>query len=738
MLVPKKRNMAMTIRFYSIGFASCCFRRFYSKGVINRNRGVYCTDDIRNIGIMAHIDAGKTTLAESMLHVAKQVDASGNHGNVNVQLDCMEQEIKRGITIRSACSSFNWGSYHVNVVDTPGHTDFSGEVYHAMDVIDGCVIIVDGTKGVQAQTRHINAALPTKMPRIIFINKIDRSGVDVGENMQSIRQSLHVNPVLLNVPNKDAFLPNSNINTLSVMDSSVQTIPEIKGLIEELTEALCDVDDILAEEYLTDGSVTSYRLMESLRSNVKNSKVVPVVCGSAVTLFGVDQLLNFICELLPGPSSCRQFQSTFPDNTILYAFKSLCGSDEKINAFCKVIKGTMTQNTRLYNMVVGKAEQVGKIYKIYGNNYLECKQLVEGDIGMIEGMNSVRTGHWLSKNQKEVLPNHLLHSADIDSVGRCVCFAMFTAVNELNNAKLIEAMAKLKIEDPSIYYKYDPDASDSLIVGGYGEFHLEILAEILKDSYGIPVKISKVRVAIKETPLERVTSSMFIDSSVPEDRSHIGLELVMEPMPLENCRESSSPALLVSDSEHSSTCHVDDSSIEFISGNGSKVDNSEQLLGEAKTNDIIANIKQLLLNAMTAGPVIGGPMIATRIRISKVRLLPHSSIAGAKVIASRVLKTIYKSVPIELQQPEVSLNIVLPAEYLGNVLPDLRNNRKAVILSISGGCSHTNELTTIVASAPMKELLGYTKTLRALTNGNASFTMIRSGYLPIQRSEVEE
>ncbi|KAK1442054.1 translation elongation factor G-related protein [Babesia gibsoni] len=702
---------------------------------------------------MAHIDAGKTTLAESMLHVAKQVDASGNHGNVNVQLDCMEQEIKRGITIRSACSSFNWGSYHVNVVDTPGHTDFSGEVYHAMDVIDGCVIIVDGTKGVQAQTRHINASLPTKMPRIIFINKIDRSGVDVGENMQSIRQSLHVNPVLLNVPNKDAFLPNSNINTLSVMDSSVQTIPEIKGLIEELTEALCDVDDILAEEYLTDGSVTSYRLMESLRSNVKNSKgqlpfplytitaVVPVVCGSAVTLFGVDQLLNFICELLPGPSSCRQFQSTFPDNTILYAFKSLCGSDEKINAFCKVIKGTMTQNTRLYNMVVGKAEQVGKIYKIYGNNYLECKQLVEGDIGMIEGMNSVRTGHWLSKNQKEVLPNHLLHSADIDSVGRCVCFAMFTAVNgilsdlcilqlaELNNAKLIEAMAKLKIEDPSIYYKYDPDASDSLIVGGYGEFHLEILAEILKDSYGknvcihihaytgIPVKISKVRVAIKETPLERVTSSMFIDSSVPEDRSHIGLELVMEPMPLENCRESSSPALLVSDSEHSSTCHVDDSSIEFISGNGSKVDNSEQLLGEAKTNDIIANIKQLLLNAMTAGPVIGGPMIATRIRISKVRLLPHSSIAGAKVIASRVLKTIYKSVPIELQQPEVSLNIVLPAEYLGNVLPDLRNNRKAVILSISGGCSHTNELTTIVASAPMKELLGYTKTLRALTNG---------------------
>lgn len=715
----------------------CCFRRITSNIDQHNHREMYTTDDIRNIGIMAHIDAGKTTLAESMLHIANKVEGLGTAGKRAVQLDYMEQEIKRGITIRAACSSFNWGQNHINIVDTPGHTDFSGEVYSAMDVIDGCIIVVDGTKGVQAQTRHINAALPPNMPKIIFINKIDRAGVDIDHNMRSIKKYLRLNTVLLNAPKKHSGT-SATTSTVSILKSGQDSHPESKLLIEALTDSLADIDDHLVERYLDQGSVTTEMLIQTLRKYVQNTTVVPVLCGSAVTLTGVDHLLSFVCELFPKPSKDRKFPSTGIDNTLAYTFKTVCGDHAQISAFCKIIRGTMMPNLRLYNLSLGKGERAGKIYKIHGGMYEERTQLIEGDIGMIEGMAEVRTGHVLSQDPKETLPKDFRMSSDVDVAAKCVCFATFTAKDEMATTTLVETMAKLKIEDPSLYYKYDPDTVDGLVVGGYGEFHLEILAEILKDNYGIPVQIGKVRVAIKETPLEAVEASMFIDSTNPEDKSHIGLQLIMEPMGLEHANTPlSSLELMSADGGNSLSCQVETGSIVFMRTNGSVIENPEMYLGASKTQDIILNIKQLLHNAMAAGPLIGGSMISTRIRITKLKLLPQSTIAGAKAIASKVLKSIYDKVPIELQQPMVSLNIVLPSEYVGCVIPDLRNNRKADILNVTSDNAGDTCLTTIVATAPMKEFLGYTKTLRALTNGNATFTMVRCGYAPIHINEVK-
>ncbi|CDR95786.1 elongation factor G 2, mitochondrial precursor, putative [Babesia bigemina] len=736
----------------------------------------YSTSDIRNIGIVAHIDAGKTTLAEALLSRGMEQNRHGKMQQNPVQLDFMEQEIKRGITIRAACSSFNWGRHHINIIDTPGHTDFSGEVFNAMSVIGGCIIVIDGIKGVQAQTRHLNAALPRNMPKILFINKIDRPGVSIEENLQSIREHLRLTTVLINQPVEDSKSMATNRRIVSVLEENDECNDECAPMRDALTDCLCDIDDQVADIYLTDGHVPRDHLIAQLQKHVGEGRVTPVLCGSALTMAGVDQLLNAVCKLFPPPTTLGDLQSSSKGYTLVRTFKTVHGGASQIHAFCKVLKGVATPGMRLHNLELGKAEQAGKIFKIHGNTYQE-----RSDILMISGMQSARTGHLLSTDPKKILPSEYGTAlSTVSAATRCVCFATFTPKNGHSIDDVVDAMAKMKIEDPSVYYKYDPDAVDGLVVGGYGEFHLEILAEMLKDDYGIPVQIGKLTVALKESPTDIAETSLYTDATVPEvysrhhapDKTHIGIHLIMEPMEAgtsythrELGDKSTSPPSEGSASPTDANApinKVDDENVVFLSPNGSVIAQADAILASTKTREILASVKQMLHNVLAAGPLIGGSMINTRVRHGKTfmhgisdkggenedpaklhcRRYCQAAIrtirSGAKATASRALKEIYSNVPIELHQPVVSLNIVVPNEYVGNVTTDLRRQRNANIATIASEGSGSNVMSTIVANVPMKHALGYTKALRALTNGNATFTMVPCGYTPVPANEANQ
>ncbi|GIX66108.1 elongation factor G [Babesia caballi] len=726
-----------------------CAKRLASTSSAHTKSDYYSTNDIRNIGIVAHIDAGKTTLAEALLARAHECDSRNMAGGGNVNLDFMEQEIKRGITIRAACSSFNWKRRHVNIIDTPGHTDFSGEVFNAMCVIDGCIIVVDGTKGVQAQTRHLNAALPPRMPRILFINKIDRPGVSIDDNLQSIRKHLRLHTVLVNVPKGDARDTTPQKSIASVLETDGASCQHTEHLLDALTDCLCNIDEDVADVYLTQGSVPTSTLVEGLARHVHNGN------GNAADPGALRFRLNpgrrrpaAGCRVSTVPTTraaactgrpCKGAESPgtlhlTQGNTLVYSFKTVHGDHSHVHAFCKVvtggsrtptaastIAGALTPGMRLHNLTLGKTAQAGKVYKIHGSTYQERARIVEGnesaaqpesspgDIAMISGMNETRTGHILSTNPKQALPNHLAAPSTAHVAAKCVCFATFTAKDDTHAARLLDAMAKLKVEDPSVYYKHDPDAVEGLVVGGYGEFHLEILAELLKDDYGIPVNIGRLRVAFKvglryalidfqESPTDTVEVSLNTDATTPEDRTHIGLQLIMEPMDTTknaNCADpiktltttpeppNGSPDFIATPDANAPLCQVsaslwrhkppqvEDAFVKLLNPNGSEITHTEAALAASKTREIIASVKQLLLNALAAGPLIGGSMIHTRLKIAKLKLLPTSTVAGAKAVASKAIKNIYSRVPIEIQQPVVSLNIVAPTEYVGNIVTDL-------------------------------------------------------------------
>ncbi|GFE53747.1 translation elongation factor G [Babesia ovis] len=563
----------------------------------------YTTKDIRNIGIVAHIDAGKTTLAEALIERAHVRNKMGSSSR-GIQLDFIEQEIKRGITIRSACSSFKWNDCYVNVIDTPGHTDFSGEVFNAMDVIDGCIIVIDGTKGVQAQTRHLNAALPKRMPKAIFINKMDRPGISIDDNIQSIRKHLRLNTVLVNVPRVDTVDCKTR-STVSILDANDGSL-EQQQLAEWLTDCLCNIDDELADVYLTEGSVPRTRLVTRLVEHVHRGSVTPVLCGSAATMAGVDHLLDAVCQLFPHPSSEHNQDGTNDQDVLLYTFKTLRSGQSRIHAFCKVVTGALTPGMRLHNLTLRKVEQADKIYKIQANVYQERKRIVEGDIAMVSGMEHVRTGHVLAKNIKCLSSKNIAALASKNNpAAKYVCFATFTAKDEADSDNLVAAMENIKIEDPTVYYRYDPDAVDGLVVGGYGEFHIEVIAEILKDDY---------------------------------DKTHVGIQLIMEHIKcmFDGITQShnvgkdtaGSSEVVENQAQHGDLCQVDDGNIVFLTANGTKVEQCDNTLAETKTKEIIENIKQLLHNAMAVGPLIGGSMINTKIKIAKLKLLPTSTVAG--------------------------------------------------------------------------------------------------------------
>eukprot|EP00371_Babesia_bovis_P001822 XP_001610469.1 elongation factor G 2, mitochondrial precursor [Babesia bovis T2Bo] len=534
-------------------------------------------NDIRNIGIIAHIDAGKTTLAEALIDLANKREER-NIANSSIQLDFMEQEIKRGITIRAACSSFKWNGCHINVIDTPGHTDFSGEVISAMDVIDGCIIVIDGTKGVQAQTRHLNAALPKGMPKIVFINKMDRPGISIDENMASIKKQLRLNPLLINTPQRGKT--RDILSTISILDPRECNQGEYQDLLETLTECIANMDEEMADLYLGQGYIPKEIVIKRLSNYVRTGNVTPVLCGSAVTTAGVDQLLDAVCCLLPYPAGISQDPSAEDDGTILYTFKTLRGAQSRIHAFCKVVHGKLLIST----------------LDLAGN----------------------------------LVPGMRLHNINLKKMEQA----------ESDNNKLLHAMENIKIEDPTVYYRYDPDALDGLVVGGFGEFHIEIIAEILKDDYGIPVKIGQLKVAykvngtyfivqtIQESPAEKVEASLYTGTDTPEDKTQIGLEIIMEPME-PTMGEQSSDALDNVDGRTGDLfmCEVEHDSAIFLKPDGSEIEPDAATI-DANTRDILDNVRQLLSNALAAGPLIGGSMINTRVKIAKIKLLPTSNVAG--------------------------------------------------------------------------------------------------------------
>ncbi|AFZ80246.1 Elongation factor Tu GTP binding domain containing protein [Theileria equi strain WA] len=593
---------------------------------------------------MAHIDAGKTTLAESLLFASNKISRMGSVNDGTTQFDYMEQEIKRGITIRSACSSFDWNSYHINLVDTPGHTDFSGELHRALEVIDGCILVVDGTKGIQAQTKHIYGSLPKNMPRIVFVNKLDRLGVSIDYNLKSIKR--HLCSDFLFLENPSYLFEDGDIKDAK---------------ISQIVEHMANFDEDIADAYLSDKAVPKKQILEKLREYVQNAKITPVLCGSALKFVGVTDLLSILCELFPHP---KPEESEKSNSTTLYTFKTIPDKLPNVNSFCKVIVGTLEPKMKLFNATLSKPD----------------------------------------------------------------------SFRDSQTCKLVQAIDSIKIEDPSLIYKYDPDAIDSIVVGGFGEFHFEILAELLRDNYGIEIEIGDAKIAYKETPADVFRSSLFIDKK-PEgiyfptyinnvEKSHIGLELIIEPLEQSQVTDASSFDLISNSSNISQRCivAVDDNIYKKYSG---EISPSSEL-----GQEVLSNIQDLLLNSLASGPILGSGMILTKITISDIKIYSSSTVAGAKFVASRVLKSIFDKGVFTLLQPIMLITVSIPNEFVGLITKDLRNNRNARIVERSVYQDGNDAQASVVAIAPLQDLLGYTRVIRSITRGNGTFTMVPNGYEP--------
>ena len=675
---------------------------------------------LRNIGIMAHIDAGKTTTTERILYYTGRSHKIGEVHDGTAIMDWMEQEQERGITITSAATTCTWQGYTINIIDTPGHVDFTVEVERCLRVLDGVVAVFCAVGGVEPQSETVwRQADNYHIPRIAFINKMDRTGADFDKCLSEIKERLGANPIAVTLPvgSEDTFSGVIDLigQRLLRFDEQTQGLEVTEEVIPDdlqtessaarmaLLEKLADFDEGVMEKYLEDQEIAPGELHEALRKATLSMELVPVLCGSAFKNKGVQPLLDAICRYLPSPVDVPPVEGTDKNGAPLIRkperSEKFCGLVFKLQSdpfvgnlsFIRVYSGILKVGDKVFNPLKRKKEKISKLIKLHANKREEVDAIGPGDIGAIVGLKFTTTGDTLCAAGDFIV----LEAMDFPEP---VIGVAIEAKTKADEGKLAESLDKIVKEDPSFRVSVDEDSGQT-IISGMGELHLEIITDRLIREFKVNANVGKPQVSYRETLTIKATGEGRFETQGTgrEQYGHVVIEL--EP-----------------------------------------VDRGTGILFESAVRDeqipaeFIAAIEKGVRDSLDSGPLIGYPVLDVRARLVGGSYDEERSTEMAFGVAATIAcrKAASAGKPI-LLEPVMALEVITPEDYLGEVINDL--NRKAAQVN---GVEADRGGQVVHALAPLAQMFGYSTELRSATQGRATFTMQFAEFaeIPAKRAET--
>jgi elongation factor G len=678
-------------------------------------------DKVRNIGIIAHIDAGKTTTTERILYYTGRIHKIGEVHEGAAEMDWMEQEKERGITITSATTTCFWRDHRINIVDTPGHVDFTIEVERSLRVLDGAVTILCGVGGVQPQTETVwRQADKYRVPRIIFVNKMDRVGADFFRVVEDVQEKLGAKPVPVQIPigSEDSFKGVVDLISMKAIVWEEETlgakyhfeeIPEdLKDLAEEwrekMLEALADVDEEIMMKYLEGEEITEEEIKKTLRKGTIELKFFPMLCGSAFKNKGVQPLLDAIVDYLPSPLDIPPVKGINPktgeeeERPASYdapfaalAFKILTDPYVGQLTFVRVYSGLMESGSYVYNATRDKKERLARILRMHANKREEIPVLGAGDIAAAVGLRETYTGDTLCDPDHPILLEAMEFPEPVISIA-------VEPKTKADQEKLSMALQKLAKEDPSFRVATDHETGQT-IISGMGELHLEIIVDRLKREFGVEVNVGKPQVAYRETIKSEVTQEgKFIKQTGGRGQyGHVWLKIE----PLER---------------------------------GKGFEFHETIKGGVVPKEYIPAVEAGVREAMETGVVAGYPM--TDIKVTLFDGSYHevdSSEMAFKIAGSIAFKEGAKKANPVLLEPIMEVEVTTPEEFMGDVIGDLNKRRGRV-----QGMEARGNAQVIKALVPLAEMFGYATDLRSMTQGRATYIMRFSHYEEVPSDVAEK
>ncbi|RKY00816.1 elongation factor G [Candidatus Poribacteria bacterium] len=683
----------------------------------------YPLQRMRNIGIAAHIDAGKTTVTERMLYYSGRIRRMGDVDEGSATMDWMELERERGITITSAATTFWWKGYRVNLIDTPGHVDFTVEVERALRVLDGVIAVFCAVGGVEPQSETVwRQANKYRVPRIAFVNKMDRVGADFYRVVDEIRDRLSANPLPVQIPigEEDEFegvIDLVGMKALYWDEESLgavmfeRPIPiDLRERAEEyrsmMLEALADVDDLIMEKYLEGEEISEEEIKRALRKGTIERRIVPVLCGSALKNKGIQPLLDAVLDYLPSPLDIPPVEGVNPLNE--EAERRVASDDEPLSAlvfkvmmdqhvgklaFIRVYSGSIKTGDTVLIANKGIKLRVGRLLQVHANKREEINRVYAGDIAAAIGLKDVTTGDTICDPSYPIVLEPMSFPTPVMTVA-------IEPKTRSDRDKLVLALNKLAEEDPSIKVGTDPETGQ-MVISGMGELHLEIVTARLMREYKVEAKVGRPQVAYRETVKGTAQAEgKFVKQT--GGRGQYG-HVVLEVYPLEGDQE-----------------------FELV----------DATKGGVIPKEFLPAIEKGVREAMSTGVLAGYPMVGVGVRVLDGSYHEVDSSEMAFSIAASVAfkKAVAQANPT-LLEPIMIAEVTLPERYMGEVLADLGSRRAHVFeTEIIPG----TDVRVIKAFVPLAEMFGYVQTLRSLTQGRATYTMRFSHYDEVPEEMLEK
>ena len=676
--------------------------------------------NVRNIGIMAHIDAGKTTTTERILYYTGRSYKIGEVHDGNAVMDWMEQEQDRGITITSAATSCSWKSNSINIIDTPGHVDFTVEVERSLRVLDGVVAVFCAVGGVEPQSETVwRQAEKYSIPRIAFINKMDRVGADFNRVVTMIEERLGANPVVVQIPVGEEAEFEGIIDLIEdkmyVFDEDSlgqevieQDIPEayrdrFTAAHMVLIEKLADFDDEIMEYFLEDTPVSADTIYRALRVATLELNLVPVLCGSAFKNKGIQPLLDSIVHYLPSPLDVPPVEGHGKKDELVsrkadsneklsaLIFKLMSDTYVENLAFVRIYSGTIKVGDKVFNPVKKKKEKIGKLIRLHANKREEVDELKAGDIGAIIGLKFSTTGDTLCSNGDYIV----LESMDFPEP---VIGVAIEAKSKADEKKLEETLGKIAMEDPSFRIAKNEDTGQT-IISGMGELHLEIIVHRLLHEFKANANVGKPQVSYKETISAKADAEGKFDQQTGAKGQYGHVLIEVEPL-----------------------------------GRSEGVVFETVVKEDTIPDMFLEAIERGIRDSLDAGPLIGYPVTDIKVTLVGGSYSEEEStdMAFGVSAAMAIRRAAVDAKPL-LLEPIMSLEVVSPDEYLGDVMNDLNSKRAKIV-----GVDADDVLQVVKAHAPLAEMFGYSTSLRSATQGRANFTMQFEKYDVVPKKKADE
>ncbi|WP_129692070.1 elongation factor G [Gottfriedia acidiceleris] len=680
----------------------------------------FSLNNTRNIGIMAHIDAGKTTTTERILYYTGRIHKIGETHEGASQMDWMEQEQERGITITSAATTAQWNNHRVNIIDTPGHVDFTVEVERSLRVLDGAVAVLDAQSGVEPQTETVwRQATTYGVPRVVFVNKMDKIGADFLYSVGTLHDRLQANahPIQLAMGAEDNFWGIVDLvemkaikynNDLGTDIETIEIPEEYQELAEEyrgrLIEAVAELDEELMMKYLEGEEITIPELKAAIRTATCSVQFYPVVCGSAFKNKGVQLMLDAVIDYLPSPLDVPAIKGTLPDTDeervvpssdeepfAALAFKIMTDPYVGKLTFFRVYSGTLESGSYVQNSTKGKRERVGRILQMHANSRQEISKVYAGDIAAAVGLKDTTTGDTLCDEKNLVILESMEFPDPVISIA-------IEPKSKADQDKMGQALVKLTEEDPTFRAHTDQETGQ-VIIAGMGELHLDIIVDRMRREFKVEANVGAPQVAYRETfrSSAQVEGKFVRQSGGRGQFGHVWIEF--------------------SPNEE---------------GKGFEFENA--IVGGVVPREYIPAVAAGLEDSLKNGVLAGFPLIDIKAKLFDGSYHDVDSNEMAfKVAASLALKNAVKKCNPVLLEPLMKVEVVIPEEYLGDIMGDITSRRGRV-----EGMEARGNAQVVRAMVPLSEMFGYATSLRSNTQGRGTFSMVFDHYEDVPKSISEE